>query len=116
MATKPKAQIVTTLVHDPDAQRITRLQAEASRYPYSPVFQETIQLLQKHKTPPVEEKQVSITMDKITAEKLYGLLGSITKQSGFDDVFQALDNADFVLYRRRPRLTFVRDNVIQAAF
>ena len=113
--TRPTATITNVKVQSEDTKRIAALEREATRYPYSSVFRETIELLRKQKVER-DEPVVTITMPKETAEKLYGLLGQITKQSGFDDVFQALDRANFVLRRQRPRITFVRDNLIKADF
>lgn len=113
----PKATITTVTAETDTTRRIAALEIEQRRYPYSPVFKETIELLRKSElNKPTLEKQVSISMSVDQAEKLYGLLGSVTAHSGFDPIFQALDKANFSLRRQRPKLHFVRDNVITAEF
>lgn len=113
----PKASITTVPVESPDARRITALEAESRRYPYSPVFRETIELLKKSGiNSKTTEQVVTLTMSKEQAELLYGLVGQITAHSGFDPIFKALENAPFRLTRRRPKLHFVKDNVVTAEF
>lgn len=116
MASKPVAKLVIKTFPGTNAERIASLKREATRYPYSPVFQETIALLEQQQPKPVEERVVSIDMPKDTAEKLYGLLGQITRHSGFNDLFASLDTAGFAITRQRPKLHFVRDNVVEAEF
>ena len=115
MASNNKAEIKSVESETPDTIRIKKLEAESRRYPFSPVFQETIQLLKKQ-IKPVTEQVVTITMPRDQAEKLYGLLGQITAHSGFDPIFQSLDKADFTLRRQRPKMHFVRDNTLHAEF
>lgn len=117
MPSNPHATVTRVTVETEDTQRIKRLEAEARRHPfYSPVFQETIALLKKH-SKPVEETMVQITMPKEQAERLYGLLGQITAHSGFDPIFQSLHTTPNVVLRRiRPKLHFVRDNVLTAEY
>lgn len=113
----PKATLKTVTVETDDSRRIAALEVESRRYPYSPVFKETIELLRKSSSgKTATEQEVSISMSKDQAEKLYGLLGQITRHSGFDPVFQSLNNANFILRRQRPKLHFVSDNVITAEF
>lgn len=110
-----KATLANIEVDTADSQRIKAIEAEAHRYPNSPVFQQTVDLLKKQIKPQTEQV-VTLTMSREEAWKLYGLLGQITKHSGFDPLFQALNNAPFVLIRVRPKLTFVGDNVLNVEF
>lgn len=118
MASKPIATLISKPVVTEEDTIIAGLKNEQVRYPYSPVFKQAIALVEKNrsKVPAVKEQQVQITMPKETAEKLYGLLGQITRHSGFDDLFQSLNGAGFPLNRVRPEIHFVRDNVIEAEF
>jgi hypothetical protein len=109
--------VLVNLPADDDVEkRIKALESEATRYRYSPVFQETVALLRKTHKPHPPEKHVSLTMPLDQAEKLYGLLGQVTRHSGLDPIFQSLEGATFVLKRQRPKLHFVRDNVLHADF
>lgn len=116
MASKPIATLISKPVVTEEDLIIAGLKNEQVRYPYSPVFKQAIQLVEKNRKPAPNEQQVQITMPKATAEQLYGLLGQITRHSGFDDLFQSLNGASFPLNRARPKLHFVRDNVIEAEF
>lgn len=113
---KPIATLVTKQVASEEETIIAGLELEQRRYPYSPVFKQAITLVKKNMKPTVPEKQVQVSMPVETAEKLFGLLGQITRHSGFDDLFQSLENANFVLRRQRPKLHFVRDNIVTAEF
>lgn len=116
MPSKPTATLINKPVVSEEDTIIAGLRQEQRRYPYSPVFGQAIALVEKHKKAAPPEQQVQVTMPKETSEKLYGLLGQITKHSGFDDLFESLENANFVLRRQRPKMHFVRDNVITADF
>lgn len=111
-----KAVMVQLEGEDDTSRRIAKLEQERLRYPYSPVFQETIALLRKQTPKLVPQPHVVLTMPKEQAEKLYGLLGQVTAHSGFDPIFRSLEDAPFSLLRRRPKLHFVRDNVLTAEF
>ena len=111
-----KAELVDITPEDDTDRRIAALEREKARYPYSPVFQQTIDLLRKEHPKPKPVQHVRLTMTRDQAQRLYGLLGQITAHSGFDPIFQSLDKANFVLYRKRPKLHFVRDNTLHAEF
>ena len=77
---------------------------------------QALALAEKNAKPAETAEEVTITMPKDQAEKLYGLLGQITRHSGFDPIFQSLHRAPFTLTRRRPQIHFVGDNVLTAEF
>jgi methionine-rich copper-binding protein CopC len=59
-----------------------------------------------------QEDVVDVTMPKSLAAKLYSLLGHVRKQDGFNELFDAFDNASFPLLRPKLHLDFVAPGVL----
>jgi hypothetical protein len=70
-------------------------------------------LLNAESDKPATVSTVNVAMPKATAEKLYALLGHIRKYDGFNDLFDAFDDADFTLLRPKLHLDFVSPGVLR---
>ena len=115
-----KAKLDSVLVESPEAEKVRHLRRQAINLPpfsqSRQITMEALSLAERNLKPAETAEEVTLTMPREQAEKLYGLLGQITRHSGFDPIFQSLNNAPFTLVRRRPKLHFVSDNVLTAEF